>query len=159
MGYNVLPTVIDIKAKAPYPGGALSNFAPHAFEFDGVVCASMEGLLQSLKIADLSEQQRVCGLIGPVARSVGRQHEWRETGTLWWLGAPIDRLSDAYQGLLDRAFQAMFDQCADFRTALAATGDSELTHSLGKDDPCETILTSVELCSRLSKLREKLQRR
>ena len=40
---------IDIKAKAPFPAGALSNFAPHAFTFDGIACASMEGLLQSAR--------------------------------------------------------------------------------------------------------------
>jgi hypothetical protein len=34
---------IDIKAKAPFPAVALSNFTPHAFTLDGVACASMEG--------------------------------------------------------------------------------------------------------------------
>jgi hypothetical protein len=37
---------MDIGSKSGYPSSALSNFAPHAFEFDGVKCASMEGLLQ-----------------------------------------------------------------------------------------------------------------
>ena len=56
---------LDIKAKAPFPAGALSNFAMHAFTFDGVACASMEGFLQSLKIEDVSEQTRVCGPCRP----------------------------------------------------------------------------------------------
>ena len=43
----------DIKAKAPFPAGALSNFALHSFTIDGVHCASMEGFLQSLKIQDV----------------------------------------------------------------------------------------------------------
>src|SRR5258708_7422596 len=60
----------DIKAKAPFPAGALSNFALHAFTFDGVHCASMEGFLQSLKIEDVREQERVCYLAGPIAQSV-----------------------------------------------------------------------------------------
>jgi hypothetical protein len=34
------------------PARALSNLAPHGFEIDGIVCASMEGFLQSLKAAD-----------------------------------------------------------------------------------------------------------
>ena len=36
---------IDIKAKVPFPAGALSNFAPHAFTFDGVACGSSHALL------------------------------------------------------------------------------------------------------------------
>ena len=143
----------DIKAKAPFPAGALSNFALHSFTFDGVHCASMEGFLQSLKIQDVREQERVCCLVGPDAQSVGRKHDWRVTGTLWWRGKPYDRLSDEYQGLLDRAYQALFDQSERFRTALAATGAATLTHTIGKSDPCETILTAEELCTRLERLR------
>jgi predicted NAD-dependent protein-ADP-ribosyltransferase YbiA (DUF1768 family) len=144
---------LDIKAKAPFPGGALSNFALHTFKFDGVLCASMEGLLQGLKIEDMAEQERVCGLSGPGARSSGRKHDWSVTGTLWWRGRAFDRLSDDYQRLLDRAYQALFDQSKTFRDALAASGQARLTHTLGNSDPCETILTADELCSRLELLR------
>jgi hypothetical protein len=143
----------DIKAKAPFPAGALSNFAPHAFTFAGVACASMEGLLQSLKIEDIAEQERVCGLDGPVAQSVGRKYDWAVTGTLWWRGQPYDRLSQDYQELLDRAYQALFEQSKKFRDALAASGKARLTHTFGKSDPCLTILTEGELCSRLERLR------
>ena len=31
-----MTNTIDIKAKAPFPGGTLSNLAPHAFTLDGV---------------------------------------------------------------------------------------------------------------------------
>ena len=144
---------IDIKAKAPWPAGALSNFAPHAFTFDGVKCASMEGFLQSLKIADKREQERVCALEGPVAQNVGRTYDWRADGLLWWRGMSYDRLSDAYQGLLDRAYQTLFDQSKKFRDALAATAGAKLAHSFGKNDPCETILTVDEFISRLERLR------
>jgi predicted NAD-dependent protein-ADP-ribosyltransferase YbiA (DUF1768 family) len=147
---------LDIKAKAPYPAGELSNFAAHAFTIDGVRCASMEGFLQSLKIRDMAEQDRVCGLVGPVAKSTGEKYNWRLTGTLWWRGQPIDRLSGEYQALLDRAYQELFDQSERFRTALAATGDAQLIHTIGKTDPCETILTADELCTRLERLRRDL---
>jgi hypothetical protein len=150
---------LDIKAKAPFPGGALSNFAAHAFKFDGIACASMEGLLQSLKIEDMAEQERVCGLEGPVAQSVGRNYDWAVTGTLWWRGQPYDRLSEDYQALLDRAYQALFEQSKKFRDALSASGDARLTHTLGKSDPCLTILTGDELCSRLERLRGAVSRR
>jgi predicted NAD-dependent protein-ADP-ribosyltransferase YbiA (DUF1768 family) len=144
---------LDIKSKAPYPAGSLSNFAPHSFVLDDVRCASMEGFLQSLKIEDKAEQDRVCGLAGPVAQSVGRKYDWRIAATLWWRGKGHDRLSAAYQALLDRAYQALFDQSESFRAALAASGDARLTHTIGKSDPHGTILTADELCSRLERLR------
>jgi predicted NAD-dependent protein-ADP-ribosyltransferase YbiA (DUF1768 family) len=145
---------IDIKAKAPFPAGALSNFAAHAFTLDGVACASMEGLLQSLKVADIAEQARVCALVGAEAQNRGRREDW-SSGTLWWRGSPVDRLSGAYQELLDRAYDALFTQAPKFRNALAATGDAPLTHSMGKSDPCETILTEAEFCTRLERLRRR----
>ncbi|ARN83849.1 hypothetical protein B1812_20630 [Methylocystis bryophila] len=143
---------VDIKAKAPFPAGALSNFAPHAFALDGIACGSMEGFLQSLKIQDSAEQARVCRLSGAEAQSRGRQEDWN-SGTLWWQGKPVDRLSDAYQKLLDRAYDALFAQAPKFRNALAATGEAPLTHRMGKSDPCETILTEQEFCTRLERLR------
>lgn len=148
---------IDIKAKAPFPGGALSNLAPHAFTLDGVACGSMEGFLQSLKAEDAAEQRALCALSGGEARGRGQRHDWRQSGTLWWRGEPIDRLSDAYQALLDRAYEAMFAQSAKFRAALEVTGDAPLTHSIGKDDPTETILTGEEFISRLVRLRASLE--
>jgi hypothetical protein len=148
---------IDIKAKAPFPAGALSNFAQHAFTFDGIACASMEGLLQSLKVEDAEEQVRICGLSGAEAQGRERQYDWQQSGTLFWRGEAIDRLSDAYQDLLDRAFEALHVQSPKFRAALAATGNAPLTYSLGNDDPTETILTAAEFCSRLHRLRTRLK--
>jgi len=146
---------LDIKAKAPYPAGALSNFAPHAFTIDGVACGSMEGFLQGLKVADPAEQRRVCALVGAEAQDNGRRHDW-SSGTLWWQGQPIDRLSEAYQALLDRAYGALLAQSRKFRAALADTGAQPLTHSIGKADPCDTILTADEFCTRLERLRSQL---
>lgn len=147
---------VDIKAKAPFPAGSLSNFAPHSFTFDGVACRSMEGFLQSLKVADVAEQTSVCGLVGAEAQSRGRREDW-SSGALWWRGRPVDRLSDAYQELLDRAYEALFTQAPKFRNALSATGDASLTHRMGKSDPCETILTEEEFCTRLERLRTRLR--
>jgi predicted NAD-dependent protein-ADP-ribosyltransferase YbiA (DUF1768 family) len=147
---------IEIRSKAPYPAGALSNFAAHAFVLDGVACACMEAFLQSLKVEDAAEQQRVCALPGPEAQGRGRRHEWRDSGTLWWRGVAVDRLSDAYQALLDRGYEALFAQAPRFRSALAATGDAQFSHAMGKDDPCETILTAEEFIGRLERLRARL---
>ena len=145
---------LDIKSKAVFPGGDLSNFAPHRFVLDQIECASMEGFLQSLKVKDAEEQQRICRMQGVDAQKAGRRYEWNVEGTLWWNGAAFDRLSREYQELLDRAYDALYLQVKRFRDALAATGNQKLTHRSGKQDPCETILTEEEFCSRLHRLRE-----
>jgi predicted NAD-dependent protein-ADP-ribosyltransferase YbiA (DUF1768 family) len=146
---------IEIRAKAPFPAGALSNFAVHAFTLDGVKIKSMEGFLQSLKFADIVEQADICLLAGAEAQGRGRRQDW-SSGILWWHGRAYDRLSDDYQGLLDRAFNALFEQAPRFRDALSATGRAILSHRIGKSDPCETILTTSEFCGHLDRLRARL---
>ncbi len=149
---------LDIKSKADFPSGSLSNFAAHDFVFDEVACASMEGFLQSLKVEDRQEQKRICALSGVDAQKAGQRHNWAVEGTLWWKGQPFDRLSDEYQGLLDRAYDALFTQARKFRDALEATEHANLTHRSGKADPCETILTEEEFCGRLLRLRARLKK-
>ena len=107
-------------------------------------------------IEDEEEQRRICGLAGAEAQNAGRRHDWTASGLLWWQGVAIDRLSDEYQALLDRAYQALFEQSPKLRRALAATGAADLVHRAGKSDPCETILTEAEFCSRLTVLRQRL---
>lgn len=148
---------MDIKSRLDYPAGALTNFAPYSFEIDGVKCASMEGFLQSLKTKYLFIQTEICQLVGIEAKRWGEEHDvaWKEVQKLWWQGHEYDRHSHEYQELLDRAYDALF-QNDDFRKALLATGQEILTHSIGKSDPSDTILTEEEFCSRLMKLRNKI---
>jgi hypothetical protein len=54
-----------------------------------------------------------------------------------------------------RAYDAL-SQNNDFKKALLATGQEILTHSIGKSDSSDTILTEEEFCSRLMKLRNKI---
>ena len=57
--------IINIYSKGKYPADALSNFAPHSFDFDGVTgIPCMEAFLQSLKFEDEAEQQKVLRLSG-----------------------------------------------------------------------------------------------
>ncbi|MEO6341036.1 MAG: hypothetical protein ABIO39_13415 [Caulobacteraceae bacterium] len=148
---------IDIKAKAAFPAGALSNFAAHPFQLDGVACGGMEGFLQGLKTNDHTAQLEICALTGEAAQKAGRQYAWKHAGVLWWRGEAFDRLSEDYQQLLDRAYAALAEQSQAFKRALLATGDSTLTHSIGQTDPCETILTADEFCMRLMALRARLR--
>lgn len=146
---------MDIGSGNNYPANSLSNFSPHPFVIDGVECASMEGFLQSLKFKNPEMQKYVCTLVGKAAKFKGKKKKWWKEQTLYWQGAKYERSSKEYQDLLDRAYEALA-QNVGFRNALKASGNSTLTHSVGKSDPTKTILTKQEFCSRLEKLRLKL---
>ena len=147
---------MDIGSRNGYPESALSNFAPHQFEIDGITCHSMEGFLQSLKFQNPDMQAHVCTLVGKKAKFKGKKKKWYRNQTLYWQGQEIDRHGREYQDLLDRAFEAL-GQNQGFKKALLATQNATLTHSMGKKKATETILTKQEFCSRLNKLRTQLQ--
>lgn len=147
---------MDIGSGTGFPSAALSNFAPHPFIFDGVECNSMEGLLQSFKFSNSDMQKEVCKLVGKQAKFKGKKKKWFKTQTLYWQGQEFKRDSQEYQELLDRAFNALAEN-EGFRKALLATGNSTLTHSIGKTKITETVLTKTEFCSRLIKIRENLK--
>ena len=98
---------MDIGSGSGFPSGALSNFAPHPFVIDGVECNSMEGFLQSLKFSNSEMQKEVCKLVGIAATFKGKKKKWWRTQSLYWQGIEIPRDSQEYQGLLDRAFDAL----------------------------------------------------
>lgn len=147
---------MDIGSKTGYPAASLSNFSPHPFALDGVQCASMEGFLQSLKFKSPEMQVEVCKLVGMAAKKRGRNKNWQQSQVLYWRGMEINRQSDEYQTLLDRAYEAL-SQNDGFRRALLASGTASLTHSHGKSDESETVLTTREFCGRLMKIRERLR--
>jgi predicted NAD-dependent protein-ADP-ribosyltransferase YbiA (DUF1768 family) len=148
---------MDIGSGTGWPSAALSNFTPHPFVIDGVECASMEGFLQSLKFKEPDMQVEVCKLVGKAAKFKGKKKKWWRTQTLYWQGQEFKRDSQEYQDLLDRAFNALA-QNTGFQKALLATGKATLTHSIGKSKEQETVLTKQEFCSRLTKIRDNLQK-
>lgn len=145
---------MDIGSGNGYPSASLSNFSGHRFVIDNVICNSMEGFLQSLKFKQPLIQEEVCKLTGVKAKYKGKNKKWWQTQTLYWKEKEIKRESEEYQDLLDRAYQAMYDQSESFRNALKASNNAILTHSLGKTDKSKTVLTVSEFCSRLTQLRQ-----
>lgn len=148
---------MDIRSGCGYPAASLSNFTPHRFVIDGVECFSMEGFLQSLKFEKIHIQEEICKLTGRYAKQRGksRNKTWQRVQLLWWKGKPMRRDGEPYQKLLDRAYEEMFIQSESFRNALLATGNAVITHSIGRNNEAETVLTEREFCSRLMRLREK----
>lgn len=148
---------MNIISNGKYPANKLSNFAGHRFTVDGVECYSMEGFLQSLKFSNPAMQEEVCKLVGLAAKRKGQGKNWQRTQTLYWQGVKIDRKSEIYQNLLDRAYEAMASQSNGFRKALLASGDAVFTHSIGRNKKSDTVLTTQEFCSRLMALKARMK--
>ena len=146
---------IDINSKTYGISSWLSNFTNHNFYFDGVLCRSMEGFLQSLKFEDLGMQQRICFLYGEEAKKAGSTSNWKETQTLFWRGKKYKRDSLEYQYLITNAYNALFVN-KSFRTLLTRSLGYTLTHSVGNTDKKDTVLTTDEFLSQLNRLRDML---
>ena len=145
---------MDIGSGTGWPSATLSNFAPHPFVIDGVECASMEGFLQSLKFKEPAMQVEVCKLVGKAAKFKGKKKKWWKTQTLHWNGVEYARDSKEYQELLDRLYQTVYDQNENYRRDIQSCRGVTFTHSIGNNKKSETVLTSQEFCSRLTKLRD-----
>ena len=147
---------MDIGSRNSYPAGKLSNFTAFEFEFDGVKCASMEGLLQGFKFENIQSQKATCSLTGFSAKKKGsgRNKQWKSKQTLWWNGEAFPRKSKEYQNLLNRAYNSLFKN-ENFKKALDAAGDKTIfTHSIGRNNKKETVLTESEFCKRLQYLKD-----
>lgn len=151
--YDPETNTLDIRSNGLYPSNVISNLCSNGFRFDGMVCGSMEGFLQSLKRRDLSKQQQICGMRGGNARKMSVT-SWQNDQIVWWKGQAIDRQSVEYLQLIRRAYQAMFEQSERFRAALMTTRGITLVHTSGEQNPYKTILTPSEFCSILTDLRD-----
>lgn len=149
---------LDIWSRAPYPSNVLSNLCSNGFKFDGVLCGSMEGFLQSLKQKDINKQCQICSMKGANARKKSVT-SWQTDQTIWWKGRAINRQSPEYTLLVRDAYQAMFDQNERFRTALMQTRGLKLVHTRGEENTFKTILTSTEFCGILEDLRREYDER
>ncbi len=148
--------MIDIGSENSDIEKKLSNFSEFNFVFDGVECKSMEGLLQSFKFPDVEKQKRVCSLVGKKAKFKGKKKKWYLDHKLYWKEQTYDRFSVEYQKLLDKAFSSLYHQNKNYKELVLSTGNDLLFHSIGKNDPKQTILTEEEFCLRIDKLRKGL---
>jgi hypothetical protein len=148
---------IDISISKEWPSCALSNRAPNEFIFDGVLCYSMESLLQSFQFDNRVMQHALCQKSGPEARVFGREAQnWQRLQVLFWKGYSYDRRGPAYQGLLNQAYDALA-QNASFQRALLETGMHDLTHKTGATVQELSVITVQEFIPRLLKRRKLLQ--
>lgn len=143
---------IDIHSGMPGISGVLSNLHKKPFLMNGCVFQSIEGFLQGLRVENENEQKRIFMLHGVPAKVSGKNHPIKNQ-TLYWLGKHFNRHSDFYKELYTKAFNCCFVQNFDFQKALYDSRNFELIHTIGKNDPYQTILTNEEFISQLVRLR------
>lgn len=156
--FDPVTNTMDIRSDGLYPSNVLSNLCSNGFRFEGMICGSMEGFLQSLKYKDRDKHRQICSMKGGNARKRSVT-SWQTDQIVWWKGYAIDRQSEEFQQLLRRAYHAMFNQSQRFRDALMQTRGITLIHSIGEMNPYRTILTSQEFCSILTDIREAYDKR
>ena len=123
---------------------------------DGVYIASMEGFLQALKEPARDKQYVICRLVGLQAKQAGAKKHWQFKQKLYWQGKAYDRASPEYRDLVFNAYMEMMYQSTTFKQALCDSLEEPFTHSIGSDDPTETVLTAAEFCKMLTKVREEM---
>lgn len=146
--------IIDIKSKASGETGRLSNFTKRHFIFDGVECNSIEGVLQSFKCSDIKRQKEICLLDGKAAKTAGQEYDWTVNQILYWNTAEYSRKGEEYQKLLDRLYEAVYEQDAQFRTDIQFIKGKKFDHKMGLTDKSKTVLTRSEFVHRLRRLSE-----
>lgn len=135
-------------------GKVISNFQSRAFVFDGVPCAGFEGLVQALKCQNAERQREICKLSGKEAWKAGQEfNTWKETGTLYWQGDTFKRTSRGYMLLIERIYDAIYEQDETFRRDLLALGPSDIHHSIGRSNMRKTTLTEAEMLYNIQRLR------
>ena len=157
---------LDIKYSSDNEtGSALSNFTNHQFTVCGESFNSMESFLQGLKFKNKKKQEKIWILDGAEAKRKGKYHNfWKYNGgNLYFKGEPINRFSEEYQNVLDNAYDALLEN-KEFSKALMATVDENgvktlFSHSIGKCNPYDTVLTEEEFIDRLYSMRKKLMQK
>lgn len=135
----------------------LSNLYPYRFEIDGVIVESMEGFLQSLKCKNIDNKKTLWGMHGYKCWKYGQSfNQWKDDQLVYWNGQKIDRQSDEYTKLIERAFDCLF-QNQDFKENLRLSLKDEVDHSKGKTDKKDSLLTKKEYIDNLNRLRDKLR--
>lgn len=154
--------ICDIAYKDPETS-ALSNLFPHEFSmntmYGQLTFASMEAFLRSLTWngphdSFFKEIGKLYGLDAWRIRNV--LPDWRETQILYWNDTAIPRESDAYENLIAKAYDTLFEQSVLFRLALQKTSDKILMHTMGEKDPTKTLLTPDEYIRNLIRERNRL---
>lgn len=131
----------------------LSNFPLCPFILDGVLCASIEGFVQAIKLPiGHPDRESIFLMWGSRAKKMGAL---AENKFIWWQGKTIEYGSPAHHYLIAMAIEAKFAQNHGAARALATTVGYTLIHEVGPESP-KTSLPKEVFCKILTDLRIKM---
>jgi len=136
----------------------LSNFTERTFSFRGILCCSLEGILQSLKCDDAEHQIEMCRLAGKHAKNAGQAFVWSRDRFLYWQGEKYKRGTPEYEELIEAIFDAAYAGDPSFADDLLATGHNDLRHTIGETHQYRTVLTRNDFLCNLYRLRARAHR-
>lgn len=125
----------------------LGNFAPTPFKLDGRRYASIESFWQGLKFASESDRARLALLDGRQAKAEGGAAS--QPATFAYGCETVTAGAWAHWRLMERANRAKFEQNADARAALVATGNRPLVHIVHPDSKTIPGVIMAEIWMRL----------
>lgn len=128
----------------------ISNLAFSPFVFEGRSCASFEGLYQGIKRSGIDIQNHIFQMFGLYAKD-----QSKPTKHVYFNGVTLKAGGKDHHELLFQAQLCKYTQHEDSRLALLATGNSKITHNVGRDS--ETYPAKV-YCRHLTKIRTMLQK-
>lgn len=131
--------------------GRLRTFEERCFVFDEILCSSIESVLESFKFKEVERQKEICILSAADAYVEGQSIEalkWENNQKLYWNGIEYERNSSEYQNLLDRLFQTVFEQDAQFRLDVAFLKNAAVQSNLGGFLPEKNVITKDEFIER-----------
>jgi predicted NAD-dependent protein-ADP-ribosyltransferase YbiA (DUF1768 family) len=141
---------INVVSDSPNPVARLiSNFATTPFELDGQHYQSVESFWQGLKFTSDADRRRLAQLNGPDARAEGNRQGYGSI--IRYLGEEIPVGTAAHWRLMENACQAKFDQSAEARAALLATGERPLIHVVRRDSKTIPGVIMAQIWMRLRK--------
>jgi predicted NAD-dependent protein-ADP-ribosyltransferase YbiA (DUF1768 family) len=131
----------------------ISNFATTPFELDGQRYQSVESFWQGLKFADEADRRRLAVLDGVQARAEGEKQGYG--ATVSYNGKTIVIGTSAHWRLMERACRAKFEQNAEARAALLATGERPLIHVVRRDS---MTIPGVIMAQIWTRIRERMRK-
>lgn len=123
----------------------ISNLAYAEFYIDGRFCHSLEGFYQGIKRSGEDMQNKIFQSFGNYAKKLGKPTEFIYFGDL-----KLRAGSKEHHELIFRAQVCKYTQCKKSREALISTGDSAITHNVGRDSK---VYPAKVFCKHLTTIR------
>lgn len=128
----------------------ISNLAHSPFVFEGRECLSFEGFYQGIKRSSEEMQNHVFQTFGLNAKK-----QSKPTKFIYFNGRKLQAGRKEHHELLLEAQIAKYTQHEKSKEALLSTGNSKITHNVGRDSP---LYPAKVYCKHLTTVRTMLQK-